>query len=48
MIPKEEIKDKPDEYVKYYGLTTSFDDITTNIKNNDPTVQQVLLIYLAS
>lgn len=33
MMPKEEIKNKADEYVKYFGVSTQYEDITTSIQN---------------
>ena len=48
MIPKEEIKDKADQYVIYYGEGQSFEDISTDIQNENSDTQTVLLIYITS
>lgn len=33
MIPKDKIMNEADQYVKYFGVQTSYEDITTNIQN---------------
>jgi hypothetical protein len=47
MIPKEEIKNEADDYVKYFE-ESSYEEITLNIKNEKNLKQEVLLIYLTS
>lgn len=47
MIPPQEIKQKPEFYVKYYSKEQTYEDILQEITNDQlDNVQKVILIYI--